>query len=99
MNLKEIVPILREIKELILIKNTLDKDILSMKEASLFLGLSTSQIYKLTSQRLIKFYKPSGKVIFFRKEDLNIYILSKPITPRHETEEAVADFLIQKMIG
>jgi len=99
MNLKEIILILREIKDLIVVKNTFDKDILNMNEASSYLGLSTSQIYKLTSTRKIKFYKPSGKVIFFKKEDLKIYILSKPITPTHETEEEVADFLIKKMIG
>jgi len=41
-----------------------------MDDASKMTGLSKSSLYKLTSNRIISFYKPFGKKIFFSKEQL-----------------------------
>lgn len=48
-------------------------EFLSFKEAVAYLGTSKSFLYKKTSTKQIKFYKPNGK-IFFKKEDLKTYI-------------------------
>lgn len=50
-----------------------ENEFLTVKEAVSYLGISKSTIYKLTSSKGIKFYKPKGK-IFFKKEDLINYI-------------------------
>ena len=52
---------------------------LNFKEAVAYLGISTSTLYKLTSTKQIKFYKPKGK-IFFKKEDLKIYITQSEVS-------------------
>ena len=41
------------------------KNVLSFEEASRFLSLSKSYLYKLTSAGLIPHYKPQGKLIYF----------------------------------
>ncbi|MCQ2077608.1 MAG: helix-turn-helix domain-containing protein, partial [Bacteroidaceae bacterium] len=41
------------------------KNVLSFDEASKFLSLSKSYLYKLTSAGLIPHYKPQGKMIYF----------------------------------
>ncbi|MDM9630256.1 helix-turn-helix transcriptional regulator [Robiginitalea aurantiaca] len=53
----------------------MEKEILTVDEAASFTGFSKSHIYKLVHYRRIDHYKPNGKNIFFRKEDLEAYLL------------------------
>ncbi len=57
-------------------QNLLKKEIMTLEEASRYLGLSKSNLYKKTSLNLIPFYKPNGKIIYFKREDLDHYMLS-----------------------
>ena len=54
------------------------KTILTAEEASEFLGLKPSYLYKLTSDKKIRFFKPLGKLIYFKKEDLETFLLRNP---------------------
>jgi excisionase family DNA binding protein len=54
------------------------KTILTAEQAAEFLGLKPSYLYKLTSDKKIKFFKPQGKLIYFRKEDLEAFLLRNP---------------------
>lgn len=54
----------------------MNKEFLDLKEATSYLNLSKSALYKLTSQKVIPFYQPGGKKIFFRRKDLDQWILS-----------------------
>ena len=54
------------------------KTILSAEEASEFLGIKPSYLYKLTSDKKIRFFKPQGKLIYFKKEDLEAFLLRNP---------------------
>ena len=56
--------------------NILDKEVLSFREALVFLDLSASTLYKMTHKRIIPFFKPSNKRIYFKKQDLFNYMLS-----------------------
>ena len=56
---------------------TASKDLLSLDEASEYLTISKSDLYKKTSQKIIQFYKP-GKHIYFKKSDLDNFILANP---------------------
>lgn len=51
------------------------KEVLSFKEALVMLDLSASTLYKLTHKRAIPYYKPSGKMIYFKKADLIDWML------------------------
>ena len=61
----------------IVTKTTASKEILSLNEASEYLSLSKSDLYKKTSRRIIPHFKP-GKHIFFKKKDLDSFILANP---------------------
>lgn len=54
----------------------LAKEVLSFKEALALLDISASMLYKLTHQRAISFYKPNGKLIYFKRQDLLNWMLS-----------------------
>lgn len=51
------------------------KEILSFKEALVYLDVSSSFLYKLTSKKEIPFTKPNGGKIYFKKIDLDNWIL------------------------
>jgi len=57
----------------------LTKNILSFDEASKFLNLSKSYLYKLTSGNLIPHYKPQGKMLYFEKEELEAWLRQNPV--------------------
>ena len=46
------------------------KEVLTAAEASAYLGLSESYIYKLTSLKQIPHYKPNGKLVYFNRKEL-----------------------------
>lgn len=57
----------------------MERKLITLKEACNYLGISRSHMYKLTSSKRIRHYKPSGKVIYFNVEDLNDYIKSSEV--------------------
>lgn len=56
-----------------LIKKKDDKP-LTFKEACAYLGYAPSYLYKLTYRNVIPHYKPTGKMIFFSKNELDEWI-------------------------
>lgn len=72
----------------------LAKEVLTFKEASALLGVSSSMLYKLTHKRAITFYKPNGKLIYFKRADLLNWMLSK----KEESVEQANTNFITKLI-
>lgn len=70
----------------------LQKKILTMEEASKFLGISKSDLYKKTSTNSIPFHKPSGKLIYFLREDLESWMLSNRQESNVEVSQRVSNF-------
>ncbi len=58
---------------------TNENEFLNFEQAILYLGISKSSLYKLTSSKQITFYKPKGK-LFFKKEDLTTYITQSEVS-------------------
>ena len=46
----------------------------SISSAAEYIGISKSCLYKLTNKNQITHYKPNGKMIFFKQEDLDKYV-------------------------
>lgn len=69
--------------------------ILSLNEAAKFLKLSKSFLYKMTSQKIIPHYIPGGKRIYFKKSDLEDWLLKNRIPPSSEFEANTESFLCQ----
>lgn len=63
-------------------KNQRPKEIMSIEELSDYLDLSTSYIYKLTCSRSIPHYKPLKKKIYFKRAEIDKWILAQPIEVR-----------------
>lgn len=65
------------------------KEIFDFNESVDYLGVSKSFLYKLTSRRGIRFSKPNGGKIYFRKIDLDAYMLSNEQKSKLEIEEEI----------
>ena len=91
-SLNQILNELQSQKELLLnlkhSKNNADdvNPVFDIEKASKYLGLSKSQIYRLTSQNQIAYYKPNGKKVYFYKQDLDDYVNQFRIKSRKELE-------------
>jgi excisionase family DNA binding protein len=67
--------------------NTSDIKLLNADQAAQHLSLSKSTLYKICSRKVIPYYQPGGKKIYFLVTDLNKYILSKRIATADELRE------------
>lgn len=54
------------------------KEFLTIDEVAYYLQVSKSYVYKLTASREFTVYKPNGKTIFVRRDDLNEWIRRNP---------------------
>tara|TARA_R110000782_G_scaffold136437_1_gene228892 strand:- start:733 stop:981 length:249 start_codon:yes stop_codon:yes gene_type:complete len=52
---------------------------ISLKEVAAFLGLSQKYIYELVKQRKIPFYKPFGKKLMFKLDEVQAIIDSSKV--------------------
>lgn len=62
---------------------------LTVEELCQALGIKKSTAYKLSSKRILPKYKPSGKIVLFKKSEVTKYIESKRIASVQEVKEAV----------
>ncbi|MFZ5517676.1 MAG: helix-turn-helix domain-containing protein [Candidatus Zhuqueibacterota bacterium] len=65
---------LSEIKRLI---EKEEKPFLSIVEASEYLGISRNTLYGYTSKGILQYYKLQGRKIYFKREDLNNFVLNE----------------------
>jgi excisionase family DNA binding protein len=53
------------------------KNVFNFEEAVEYTGMKASYLYKLTSTGRIPHYKPYGKMIYFRREELEEFLTRK----------------------
>lgn len=66
-----------------------NKEILNFKEVLEYTGFSKSYLYKLTSGQILPCSKPGGKLLYFRRSDIDAYLLSNRRTPHAEIQQEV----------
>lgn len=72
------------------------KNVLSFEEASRFLNLSKSYLYKLTSGNLIPHYKPQGKMLYFEKTELEAWLRQNPVRTQVQTEAEAQKYVLAR---
>ena len=75
-----------------------NKPALTVEEAALYTGRSTSNLYKLTSRGIIPHSKPYGSRIYFNRQELDAWMLQNPIkTARQIDEEAATNATLSQI--
>jgi len=92
----EIIERLDKIERLIESQNLIRKEVLNFNEASQYLEVSHSHLYKLTSSGIIPHYKPNGKKLYFNRHELDEWLLRNRQSTADEIEKKAADYVIKK---
>jgi excisionase family DNA binding protein len=85
---------LENIETMLQQQNLLQKDVLNLNEAHAYLDISASHMYKLTSQKLIPHFCPQGKKLYFRREELDQWLLRNRQDSIDEIDTRAANYLI-----
>lgn len=92
---EQVLTEIRELKKLIYEQNMLQKEVLNFNEAAVYIEVSHSHLYKLTSTGTIPAYKPNGKKLYFNREELNRWLLTNRQTSISDIEEEVSQFKLK----
>jgi excisionase family DNA binding protein len=92
----EIIKKLTSIEQRIIEQNLLQKEIMNFSEACLYLDLSSSHLYKLTSANAIPCYCPQGKKLYFRRAELDLWLTSHRNDSTSEVEQQAANYIVKR---
>ncbi len=73
---------------------TATKETLDFEETASYTNQSRSYLYKLTSQGLIPHYKPTGKKIYFKRSELDEWMLRNKVYSADELEEKAVNHMV-----
>jgi excisionase family DNA binding protein len=92
----EILKTLTSIEQKLTEQNLLRKEIFTFAEACLYLDLSSSHLYKLTSGNAIPCYCPQGKKLYFRRAELDAWLTGHRNASISEVEQQAANYIAKK---
>lgn len=63
------------------------KEVLTSDEVARYMGISKSYLYKLTMRREIPHYKPTGKVCYFNRREIEEWLQSNRVATDSELDQ------------
>ena len=90
-----IIEKLESIERMLSEQNMLKKDVLNFNEAAIYLEVSHSHLYKLTSTSTIPAYKPNGKKLYFNRHELDEWLLSNHQATVTDVETEAGQFQLK----
>lgn len=72
----------------------LRKSVLTFDEACIYLDVSESHLYKLTADGIVPHSKPNGKKLYFRRKELDAWLMSNPIKVHSDIEREAATYCL-----
>lgn len=72
-----------------------NKTVLTIDEVAKYTGLSKCHIYRLTSEKRIPHYKPSNKLLFFNKSEIETWMQQNRVDTIEESEQMAAAYNIK----
>lgn len=65
----------------------MNEDFITFDAACEYLGITSGQMYQYTHRKILPFYKPFGKKLYFKKSELNAVIGSGRVATNAEVAE------------
>ena len=72
------------------------KEVLTTDEAASYMGVSKSYLYKLTMEKRIPHYKPMGKMCFFNRKEVEMWLQSNRVATDEELSQDAQMHCIKK---
>jgi excisionase family DNA binding protein len=70
------------------------KEILNLSETAQYLGITKSYLYKLTSKNKIPFYRPNGKLLYFKKIELDAWLTKNRQSSIDEIDNRATNYVM-----
>ncbi len=86
--------ILNELRRISLLLG-LKKEVLTMEEFCLYAGISKNYVYRLTASGKIKFYRPFGKMIYFRLDEVVDFLSSNEKITLQSRHDLANNYLLK----
>ncbi len=85
----------------IVTRNTIfcTKEVLTTDEASKYMGISKSYLYKLTMRQLIPHYKPMGKMCYFNRLEVEQWLQSNRVATSDEINQQAQAYCLKKGVA
>lgn len=90
---------LSTIENLLRQQSILQKEVLTLGEAASYLQVSASHVYKMTSGGILPHYCPTGKKLYFRRSELDQFLLSNRQATTTEIDQQAAEYITYKRRG
>ncbi|MBL7473087.1 helix-turn-helix domain-containing protein [Robertkochia sediminum] len=91
-----IIEKLETIERMLEEQNLLKKEVLNFSEACLYIGCSQSHLYKLTSKKAIPHFCPRGKRLYFKRSELDLWLLRNPSFTSGDITNQADEYLTNK---
>ena len=72
------------------------KEVLTSDEAARYMGISKSYLYKLTMRQKIPHYKPTGKMCYFNRLELEGWLQSNRVATEAELIQQTQTYCLKK---
>ncbi|MCG8321312.1 MAG: helix-turn-helix domain-containing protein [Cytophagales bacterium] len=89
----EIINKLAQLEHIVKASNLCQKEVLTFSEFCKYCGISESHGYKLTSQNRVPHYKPSGKMVYFKRSEIDDWLLKNPVKTIDQIELEADDYV------
>ena len=93
--MNEILQKLERIEQLTLLGA---KDVFNMDDLVAYTGLTKGYLYRLVCERAIPYYKGNGKMNYFKRDDINAWLLRNRIKSQTEIDAAAAAYVVKNPI-
>lgn len=70
------------------------KNVLNLEEVAILTGLTKAYLYKLSSSKQIPHYKPTGKVIYFDKKEIESWLKRNRVSSSEEMEGQALNYCL-----
>jgi excisionase family DNA binding protein len=96
MNLEDLNEKLERLEYLLKNQYILNKTVLTSDEACEYIGCSKSHLYKLTSGKHIPCYCPEGKKLYFKRTELDVWMLRNRQSTQEELDQIAINYVLEK---
>lgn len=72
------------------------KEVLTSDEAAKYMGISKSYLYKLTMLQKVPHYKPTGKMCYFNRMELESWLQSNRVATADEISQQAQSYCMKK---
>ncbi len=72
------------------------KEVLTSDEAAKYMGISKSYLYKLTMLQKVPHYKPTGKMCYFNRMELESWLQSNRVATADEISQQAQTYCMKK---